>query len=201
MREVVSGGDDRVIQCRATAGFHMLESTLQLFDIRSKFLVQVVFIVEIDYEDLVVRIAGLHQVQGGFVDSVPFLAHRAGIVDDDADGDGKIFQMEVRYLLWLVVLENGEIRLVEIVHQVVTVIDNCRVQRDLTRFGAENKATIFSACWSLALVGPLVRGCGTGLVGRLSSSRSLTWSRGLICRLFSGSRRLRRRGLRSLGSG
>ena len=59
-----------------------------------KVLIEIIFVVEIDDEDLILRIAGPHQIQRSLVDFIALLAHRSGIVDHDAHRHGDVFVLK-----------------------------------------------------------------------------------------------------------
>src|SRR5436305_6564012 len=143
--QVISRGDDRVIKRRTAARFYMFECGLKLLDVASEFLVEVVLVIEIDDKNLVVGIAGPHQIQRSLVNRITLLSHRAGVVDHNTDGDREIFLMEVSDLLRLIVLKDGEVSFVQIIDQVVPVIDNGRVQGHFPSFSPEYESTILTA--------------------------------------------------------
>src|SRR2546423_7576109 len=150
--QVISRGDNRVIERRTAARFYMFECGLQLLDVGSKFLIEIVLVVEIDNKNLVIGIARLHQIQRSLVNGITLLSHRAGIVDHNTDGNREIFLMEVSDLLRLIVLKDGEVSLVQIIDQVVSVIDNGRVQGHFASFRPEYEPTILTADRRLALI-------------------------------------------------
>ncbi len=54
--QVVSGGNDRIVECSAAASLDFFQPSFELIDVGSEILIKVVLVVEVDDEYLVVRI-------------------------------------------------------------------------------------------------------------------------------------------------
>ena len=139
--EVVGRGHHRVVQRGSSPRFHLLQGLTQLAGVTGEVLVQVILVVEIHYEDLILRIAGTHQVQGSFVYLVALFPHGAGIVDHDSHGYGNILMPEVRDGLRLAILEHRKSILLQVRDQVLFVVNYRGVQHHFIDFRVENKPT------------------------------------------------------------
>src|SRR6266536_5431497 len=163
----------------------MLQRCLKLLDVGGKFLVQVVLVAEIHHENLVIGIAGFHEIYSRLVDFLALFSHRAGVVNHDAHCDRDVLLAERADLLRLAVLKNRKVPLTEVRDQPVPFVHDGRVQSYFLGRGMENKHSIIVRRRSL-------RGLGRALLPR---SPSLRW-RGLLT-LGRVHRRLgRRRALR-----
>ena len=136
---MIGRGNHRVVQRGAAARFNPLQRILQLGNLGGVVLVEEVLFVEVHHEDLVLRIAGLHQVDGGGVHRRTLFAHGAGIVDDDAHRDGNVFAAERGDLLRLAVFEYGEVALGQVGDQTIVIVHHGGVQGDFVNFLLENK--------------------------------------------------------------
>src|SRR3954469_6930396 len=152
MGQVIGRGDDCVVQSSAAACLHVLQRSLELFDISGELLIEVILVVKIHHKNLIVGIAGSDQIQSRLVDGVALLSHRSGVIDHNTNRNREIFLMEVSDFLRLVVLKYREVSLVEIIDQVIPVIDDRGVQRHFTRLSAEYKTTVLAADRCLTLI-------------------------------------------------
>jgi hypothetical protein len=135
----------------AYACFHFFQLFAQLVNVVGEGLVEVVFVVEIDHQYLVLRVAGSDQIQGGLVDLVALFPHGTGIVDDNSHGYGNVFVPERRHLLGMIVLEDGESVAAEGCDEPVVLVHGSGMHHDFFHFLLENEdAAVLSG--SLVLV-------------------------------------------------
>ena len=124
---MVGGGNDRVIESGSTAGFQLLQCAAQFFGIIGEVLIQIIFITEIDYEHLVLGIAGSDQILGCLGDLVALFPHGAGIVDDNAHRHRDVFVAKGSDWLGLSILEDLKGVASQIGNQTLLFVHYCGV--------------------------------------------------------------------------
>ncbi len=139
LHQVVTGGDEGIVKTGAAASFNVLQRAGEEVHVAGEVLIEIVLVVEVDDADLVLRIAGLDQVEGGGVDAGTLAAHAAGVINDDAEGDGNIVAAKGRDALRMVVLEDLKGLAVKSADQMAVLIHHGGVQRDLLHIGAEGE--------------------------------------------------------------
>jgi hypothetical protein len=70
------------------------EAIAQLVHVGGEVLVDVGLVREIHYEALVIRVRGMHQIQGRRIDRLAFGAHGARVVDQNAERDGYVLVLK-----------------------------------------------------------------------------------------------------------
>ena len=113
-------------------------------DIGGEILIEIVLVVEVDDKDLIVGIARADEVEGGRIDFFALLAHRAGIVDDDAHCDRYILVAKGSNGLRAAVLENGKCGLFEVGHHTLLVIDHGGMQHHFFDLLPENEDAVIA---------------------------------------------------------
>ncbi len=92
--------------------------------------IEIEIVVEIDDESFILRIAGLHESNGGFVDAGTLVAHAAAIVDHQPHADGHILALEDREFLFHFVFEDAKIFRLQAIGETLAIVDDGRVQND-----------------------------------------------------------------------
>ena len=110
--QMIEGFGDRVIEGGSSASGNGLQSRLQIFCVMGERLstedLQPDVIVEIDDEHFVLRITGMREGGDGGGDFGELGAHAAAVVDDEADGNGRIFLLKESELLRATVFKDAE---------------------------------------------------------------------------------------------
>ncbi len=149
--KMIEGADDGVKESGATAGIDALERFFQLRDTAGEILVEIKIevIVEVDDEGFVLRIAGLHESDSGFVDTGTLVAHAAAIVDHQPHADGNVLALEDGKFLFDFVFEDAKIFRLEAVGEALTIVDDRRVQDHQVNFNLD-AGTLFTGVGILA---------------------------------------------------
>jgi len=113
------------------------EALTKLVNVGGEVLIEEGFVGEIDDEGFVAGVGGAHEVEGGGVDGGSLVAHGAGIIDEDAEGDGDVGVGEGDDGLEGVVLEDVEVALLEILGEVAVLIDDGAGEEDLIDIAAK----------------------------------------------------------------
>src|SRR5271165_4218164 len=107
--QVVRRRDNSIVKGCATARFNSLECILEFGNRRGVVLVEKEVFIEVDDEYFVLRIAGLHKVDGGCIHRRALVAHRAGVVDHDPHCDWNVFPPEGDQFLRLAIFKDRKI--------------------------------------------------------------------------------------------
>ena len=126
--EVIRGGYYGVIERGASSGFDLFQARSQLVDARGEILIEVVFVVEINYADLVIGIGSAHQIERRGVYLFALFAHRSGVINDDTHGDRDVLVAKRRDGLLMSVFKDIEVAFVEVGYDVLLVVDDGGVQ-------------------------------------------------------------------------
>jgi len=156
VRELIGRGDHGVIQGGATTGLDMGKTFAQLIDVGGEILVQEGLVGEVDDEGFVFGIGGADEVEGGGVDGGALVAHGAGVIDQDAEGDGDVGVGERDDVLQGVVFEDVEIALGEVLDEVAVLIDHGAGQDDFVDVAGEGVDALVALDFLVRSVG--VRG-------------------------------------------
>jgi hypothetical protein len=163
MGELIGGGDDSVVECGAAAGFDVAEAFAELIDVGGEVLVEEGFVREVDDEGFVLRVGGADEIEGGGVDGCALVAHGAGVVDEDAEGDGDVGVGEGDDGLKSVVFEDVEVGLLEVEDEVAILIDDGAGKNDFVDVAGEGVDALLALDFLVAGVG--MGGADGGVVG------------------------------------
>ncbi len=119
--------------------------------------VEVRLIIEVHYEDFVLRIAGAHQVQAAWFTCRTLVAHGAGVINKNAECDGDVFATERSDALRLPIFENCECVAIEIGNRMLLFVDHTGVKLDLFYLFLDDKGLALPFCTSVPC--PCAAGC------------------------------------------
>src|SRR6266853_3471102 len=141
---MIERADDGVIERSAAARVNAFESFLELRDAAGEILIeiQVVFVIEIDYEGFVVRIGSLNESQGGFIDAGTLVAHGTAIVNHQAHADRNIFALEERKFLFGFVFEDAKIVFLEAINEFSAIIKDRGMKDDEANVNLDGAALL-----------------------------------------------------------
>ena len=110
--QMIEGFGDRVIEGGSSASGNGLQSRLQIFCAMGEGLsaedLEPDIVIEVDDEHFVLRITGMREGGDGGGDFGELGAHAATVVDDKADGDGRIFLLKESEFLRAAVFKDAE---------------------------------------------------------------------------------------------
>jgi len=94
-------------------------------------------VVEIDQEELILRVRGTEELHGGLARLVDLVGHASTHVEDDADGDGNVLAGELEDFLLDAIFEYAEILTFESRDEAAQGVGDGRADERHVRFGAE----------------------------------------------------------------
>ena len=162
VRKLVGGGDNGVVESGAAAGLDVSERAAEFGDAGGEILVEEGFVGEVDDEGLVLRIGGADQVESCGIDGGTLVAHGAGVIDEEADGDGDIGVVEGDDGLGDVVFPDLEVGFGEVLDEVAVLIDDGAGEEDFIDVAGEGIDAVLALDF---LVGAGVTGADAGIVG------------------------------------
>ena len=128
--DVRERADDSVVKRRAAARVDPRKSVVQLLGVAGEiaFGVEIIFVIEVDDESLVLRIAGIHERKRRGIYLSALFAHAAAIVNDKAHGHGNIVTRENGNFCSTFVFENAKAALIEAGNKFTAAIRHSHVK-------------------------------------------------------------------------
>ena len=162
--ELIGGGDDGVVEGGAAAGFDVGEALAQLVDVGGEVLIEEGLVGKVDDEGFVLGIGGAHEVESSGVDGGALVAHGAGVINENAEGNGHVRVGEGNDVLEDVVFVDVEIALLEVLDEVAVVVDNGAVEDDFVDVTGEGVDAVLAL---RLLAGGGMGGIDGGVIGRV----------------------------------
>src|SRR5258708_32048019 len=128
--QMIGGGVNGVVESRAAAGIIFFQGFLQLANVGGEVLIKKLFVIEVDDDDFVLRIARTNQIEASLIHLFALLPHRAGVVDDDGHGDGNVLMAEGSDGLLHAVFQNRKCGTVQVRNQVIFFVNYGRMERN-----------------------------------------------------------------------
>ena len=142
--QMVGRSHNRVVKRGPSAGVDLFQRFFQFQQVVGEVLVKVVFVIEVHDEHFVAGIARPYQIEHRLVHLGTLLAHRTGVVDDDAHRHRDILVMERDDALLLPVLKHGECGAIQVGHNVLLVVDHRGMKQNFVHVFLEDEDALIA---------------------------------------------------------